>query len=466
MSKTILETEQKALEINLNDSIYGTFAEIGAGQEVARYFFQAGGSSGTIAKTMSAYDKTYSDAIYGIEESGRYVCENRIYKMLDHEFSLMENRLREEQPNTAFFAFANTVAAINYSRTIKGNGWMGIRFQVDPTKKANDFVLHVRMLDNDNHLQQDAIGILGVNMVYACFYKRDNIDEFLSSLMDDLEDRIFIDMVRLEGPDFQHLDHRLICLKMVKLKLTDVAIFGPDGKSLQAAEFLYKKPVLIVRSRFRPITVINWEMFNSGIKQFADDLSRDVNEVFLLPEITIEDLESEGKIDEKDFLERVSLLSHLNKVVVISNCSQHQKLINYLLDYRISHVGFVMSIWHLMDIIQEKYDKNKAGRLLSSFGNMFSRHVKVYAYPAIDEDTGQMVNAFNVDIPKDIDYLYKYLLEGKYISDIKEFTPEILTNYSKEVLRSLRTDEGEWEKLVPPGIAQVIKAQKLFGYKS
>lgn len=466
MANTFLETEQKALEINLNNSIYGTFAEIGAGQEVARYFFQAGGSSGTIAKTMSAYDKTYSDAIYGVEESGRYVCEARIYKMLDHEYGLMENRLRQERPITSFFAFANTVSALNYTRTIKGNGWMGLRFQLNHDTAPNDLVLHVRMLDNDNHLQQDAIGILGVNMVYAAFYYKDDLDKFLSSLMDDLEGRIFIDMVRLEGPDFQHIDHRILCMRMVKLGLTDVAMFGPDGRSLQAAEFLYKKSVLIVRSRFRPVTIINWEMFQSGIKQFSEDLGVVDHSVFLLLEITIDDLMSGGDINEQDYLERIELLTAMNKVVVISNCKQHQKFINYLLDYRIKDVGFVMSIWHLKDIIHEKYENHKDSRLLASFGAMFSKEVRIYAYPAIDEDNGELVNTRSIDIPKDIKYLYQHLLENNHITDMKEYSPEILQNYSKEVLRSLRTNEAGWENLVPPGIAEIIKKKQLFGYSN
>jgi hypothetical protein len=466
MSRTMLETEQKALEINLNDGVYGTFAEIGAGQEVARYFFQAGGSSGTIAKTMSAYDKTYSDAIYGVEDSGRYVCEARIYKMLDHEYGLMEERLRIERPETCFFAFANTVSALNYQRTIKGNGWMGLRFQLHPDSPPNDLVLHVRMLDNDNRLQQDAIGILGVNMVHAAYYKTDEVEKFLKSLIDDLQDRVFIDMIRLEGPDFTHIDHRLLSVSMVQLGLTDVCMFGPDGRQLQASEFLYKKSVLIVRSRFRPVTAINYEMFRSGTNQFCNDLQCNEKMVFPLAEITLEDLFSGGGFDEKDFLDRITLLSSMNLVVVISNCSQHQKLINYLLDYKIQNVGFVMSIWHLKDIIHEKYEVNKNSRLLASFGGMFSSQVHIYAYPAIDDDSGKLVTAATLEVPESIKYLYKHLLENKHISDIRDYTSEILQMYSKEVLRSLRGNEPGWERLLPPEAAQVIKEKNLFGFGS
>ncbi len=460
MAKALLETEQKALEINLDPNIYGTFAEIGAGQEVARYFFQAGGSSGTIAKTMSAYDKTYSDAIYGREPSGRYVSESRIYKMLDHEYDLMEERIRVERPETSFFSFANTVSAINYQRTIKGNGWMGLRFQTDPNAAPNNMVLHARMLDNDNRLQQDAIGILGVNLIYACYYFRDDMERFLSSLMDNLKDRIFIDMINLEGPEFEHVNHRLLCLDMVRLGLTDVVMFNPEGKCVQVSEFLYKKSVLIVRSRFRPVTVINWEMFNSGLKQFREDLHAD--DAYLLTEITLGDLQSKGYIDKKDFLDRVTALAALNQIVVISNCEQHQKLITYLLDYKIQNVGFVMSIWHLKDIIQEKFDQNKDGALIASFGDLFSKKVRIYAYPAYEEESGKLLKAAILPVPDGMQYLYLHLLQNKHIVDIKDFSPEILQVYSKEVLRSLRNNEPGWEEMVPPGIADLIKKENLF----
>jgi hypothetical protein len=465
MTPTFLETEQKALEINLDPRVYGTFAEIGAGQEVARYFFKAGGSSGTIAKTMSAYDKTYSDAIYGIEASGRYVCENRLYKMLDHEYGLLMDRLRNEREDTLFFAYANTVAAINYQRTIKGNGWMGLRFQHQADLPPNDFMLHVRMLDNDNQLQQDAIGILGVNMIYAAYYHRKDIDAFLLSLMDNLHGRIFIDMIRLEGPAFTEIDHRILCLKMVKFGLTDVAMFGPDARSLQAAEYLYKKNVLVVRSRFRPVTVMNWEMISQGFKQFVRDTKTEENRAAVLAEITLNDLESQGEIDLEDYLDRVALLGELNQVVVISNCTQHQKLINYLLDYKIALVGFVMSIWHLKDILFEKYERNKNGKLLAAFGSMFSSFVRIYAYPAFVEEDGSLLTVKDVQVPEDIADLYRFMLHNRLIVDFEDYNQENIKLYSREVLRSIKRNEQGWEKLVPQGTADFIKENQLFGYK-
>ena len=232
MALQALETEQKALEINLDDNIYGTFAEIGAGQEVARYFFQVGAAAGTIAKTISAYDKVYSDKIYGLETSGRYVCESRLYKMLDHEYDLMIERLENQRPNANFFVFADTIAAINYTKTIKGDGWLGLRFQLSPNGQPNDIVLHVKMLDNDNHLQQQAIGVLGVNLIYGCYKYHENPEMLIQSLMDGLHGRVAIDMLRLSGPNFEEVDNRWLCLMLVKHGLSDVAMFGPDGRSV------------------------------------------------------------------------------------------------------------------------------------------------------------------------------------------------------------------------------------------
>jgi len=252
----IIKTEQKALEINLNNMIYGTFAEIGAGQEVARNFFQVGAAAGTIAKTMSAYDKDFSDAIYGEEPSNRYVCESRLYKMLDHEYGLLEQRLEDKCELSTFFAFADTVAAINYSRTIKGNGWLGVRFQSRPCGPGNELVLHVKMLDNDNRLQQEAIGVLGVNMIYACFYKLDSPEEYIQSLMDGLDGRVSIDFVRVKGEAFAAVDNRLLNLYLVKHGFTDIAIIDQFKNSVHASEFLYKKDVMVVRGNFRPPTLV------------------------------------------------------------------------------------------------------------------------------------------------------------------------------------------------------------------
>ncbi len=459
-----MEPEQKALEINLNDKIYGAFAEIGAGQEVARYFFQAGGAAGTIAKSMSAYDKIFSDKIYGAEEHGRYVCMSRLYKMLDHEYNLMESRLRESRPGTNFFVFADTVSAINYQKTTKGEGWIGIRFQLSPNSKPNDLIVHVKMLDNDNKLQQQAVGILGVNMLYACYFKNDGIKGALLSFMDNLQGRVQVDMIRLNGEDFKHIDNRLLSLNLVKHNMTDVAMFGADGINIHPSEFLYKKQVLVVRGRFRPLNLVNEAMIVAGKSAFLEEEGVDPVKATVLTEMTIDDLMSEGSINKQDFLDRVTILNDLGFTVVISNCGQHQKLINYLLDYKINKIGFVMGIWHLQSIIEEKYEQNKDNRLLTAFGDLFTKQVKIFAYPSISHE-GNITKISSLKIPEGMKFLFQHLLANDQIEDLKIEDESILDIYSKDVFQNLKTKDVQWESKVPARVVALIKEKALFGYQ-
>ena len=465
MTRRTLETEQKALEINLDDRIYGAFAEIGAGQEVARHFFQVGAAAGTIAKSMSAYDKTVSDEIYGTEDKGkgRYVCEPRLYRMLGHEYQLMEGRLRDERPRQNFFAFADTVAAINYQKTIRGDGWLGLRFQLHPGSAPNDLVLHVRLLDNDNRLQQQAVGILGVNLVYGCFRFHHDPETLLQSLMDNLRGRVMIDMVRLQGPDFQSVDNRLICLWMIKNGLSEVAIFGPDGNSLHAGEFLYKKSVLIARGSYRPPTLVQEDMIRSAYEQFRAEPDVDAGNTFFLAEITLDNLRSDGELDERDFLDRADMLCALGQTVILSDCVQHKKLIAYFADYKVRRIGFAMGVRKLQNIIRETCENNP-DNLLSAFGELFPRNVRFYVYPAREKD-GALLNAKNVAVPQPMHFLYDHLLENQNIVDIQTFNPDILHIYHKDVLRMIREGEPGWEEKVPEEVAKMVKAKGLFGYR-
>ncbi len=464
MARQALETEQKALEINLNQQIYGTFAEIGAGQEVARYFFQVGAAAGTIAKTMSAYDKIYSDSIYGTEESGRYVCESRLYKMLDHEYELMNSRLQKERIDTNFFVFADTIAAMNYTKTIKGDGWLGIRFQLDPNSPPNEIVLHTRMLDNDNRLQQQAIGILGVNLLYACYYYNDNAEFMLQSLLDNLHGRIAIDMVRISGPDFKDLDNRWVALMLVKNKLTDVALFGPNGNMLHASEFLYKKNVMVVRGSFRPTTLVNEDMIKVAYEQFRRSPEVTSTNSFLLAEITMDNLLASGELDERDFLDRAELLCAMGHTVVISDCEAHQKLIKYLGNYKVKKLGLVVGVKQLLNVLDDKFKAFQNGRLLSAFGELFTTNVKMYVYPALQEGSGDLMCANNLPVPEGIKFLYQHLLDAHQIEDIQGFNKEILHIWSKTVLQLLKTDEEGWEKMVPEKAAILIREKCLFDF--
>ncbi len=456
-----LETEQKALEINLDPAIYGAFAEIGAGQEVARHFFQVGAAAGTIAKTMSAYDKTVSDEIYGPEPKGRYVCEPRLYKMLQHEYHLMEARLRAARPEQKFFAFADTVSAINFQKTVKGNGWLGLRFQLQPHAKTNDVVLHVRLLDNDNRLQQQAIGILGVNLIYGCFRLHHDPEMLLQSLLDNLHGRVAIDLVRLEGPDFAGVDNRLVCLWAVKNNLTDVIIFGPDGMPVHASEFLYKKSILIARGSYRPPTLVQQDMVRCAYAQFCAEPDVDPANAFFLTEITLDNLQAEGLLSEQDFMDRAEILSALGQTVILSNCLQHKKLIAYFRDYKVPRIGLAMGARKLQNIVRETYEHN-LDNLLSAFGELFLRHVRFYVYPAREADQGALLTAHTISIPSDIHFLYQHLLDHGNIVDVSGFDPGILHIFHKEVFRMIRRKEPGWEEKVPAEVARLIKEKRLF----
>jgi hypothetical protein len=464
MKRQALEPEQKALEINLDDRIYGTFSEIGAGQEVARHFFQAGAAAGTIAKTMSAYDKIYSDQIYGPEPTGRYVCEARLYKMLDHECRLLDERLSDDRPESTFFTFADTVSAINYHKTIKGDGWLGIRFQVEPRGEYNDIVLHVKMLDNSNGLQQQAIGILGVNLIYGAFryYKAPEI--LARSLMDSLDGRLQVDMIRMTGPAFNGLDNRLLTLYLVKNGLCDVSMFDAKGQPVHGSEFLYRRSVLMLRGSFRPATLVNEDMLRASTIQFKREPDVEPRKSQVLTEITIENLASDGEIDEQDFLDRAEILCEMGHTVVISNCDVYSKLINYLSDFKVQKVGLVIGARVLLDLINDKYYNYSDGRLLAAFGDLFQKNVKVYVYPILQEGTAELMTAQNLPIPNEITFLYKHLTDREQIVDIVGFNRAVLNIFSKTILEMIENDEDGWEVYVPKNIAKLIKEKSLFKY--
>lgn len=467
MNHQILKTEQKALEINLDQAIYGTFAEIGAGQEVARIFFQVGAAAGTIAKTMSAYDKIYSDRIYGKEPSGRYVCESRVYKMLDHEYDLMVERLQENRPECTFFVFADTVSAINYSKTIKGNGWLGVRFQLTPNSAPNDLVLHVKMQDNNSILQQEAVGILGVNMIYSCYFYKDDPKAFVASLHDGLENRVQIDMIRLTGPDFEDVDNRLLGLYLVNFGLTEVTMIGPDKQSVHASEFLYKRSLMVVRGHFRPPTLVTLDVIKSSFEQFMQEEDVDPNKSFIVSELTLENLGKGAEIDEQDFLDRADLLCALGQTFIISNCSNHQRLINYLSDYKIKKLGLVIGIHELHEIIVEKYESNRDGRLLVAFGELFSRNILIYAYPALkNQDSDEIVDAHNLMVPDGIHFLYKHLVDGEQIIPVTNYNKENLHIFPHMVFDSIKNGDDKWESMVPEKFVDIIKKKGLFSNRT
>jgi len=466
MAREILKPEQKALNINLDKTIYGTFAEIGAGQEVARNFFKVGAAAGTIAKTMSAYDKSYSDAIYGPEKSGRYVCESRLYKMLDHEFKLLEERLVDTNDTTKFFVFAGTVSAINYSRTIKGSGWMGVRFQLDPNGKPNDLIIHVKMKDRNNLLQQEAIGLLGVNMMYACYYYHDDLEGFVESLVDGIKGRVEVDMMRLSGPDYTHVKQSLLSLDLVKHGLTEVAMFDANGLGIHASEFLYKKPLVVVRGHFQPPTKVTQDVLDSSLVQFKQEPDVDAKKARVVAELTLDNLIKDGEISDLDFIERADAIGSLDYITIISNCSNHQRLINYLQDYKVTKLGLVIGILELKELIEKKYDENKDGRLLVAFGELFTRSISIYVYPAINTETGNLLTLNNLKVPEGMEFLYKYLLESKQLIPIQGYNEAQLKIFPHDIREKIANNTDGWKDGVPSTVAELIEKRGMFSFNT
>lgn len=462
----ILSPTQKALQINLDSAIYGTFAEIGAGQEVVRHFFRAGGASGTIAKTMSAYDKDFSDAIYGKEVDGRYVSKSRLKKILKQEYGLIESRLnREEHPDKKYFSFANTLATINYTKTVKGHGWMGCRFQTSADGGYNEVIFHVRLNDSDAKLQQETIGVMGTNLIYACFNHYKEPKTFIKSLYDNLtRDNLELDMIHMEGPDFENVDNRLLSLTLVKEGMTDAVIFGPDGKNQQPSDVLYKKNILTIRGSFRPVTKVNLDMMENGYKAFIEENKVEKDNVQLLFEITLSNLKMEGDIDEKDFLDRADILCSLGHSVLISNYKQYYKLIEYFSNYTKARMGLIIGVNNLLEIFDEKYYRNLNGGILEAFGILFTRDLKIYLYPYQAEASDELLNSKNIPIHRRLRPLYDYLLKNGKIKDLK-FNASVLQIFSRDILNKIKKKKDGWEEGVPDGVSEIILDKKLFGVK-
>lgn len=465
MERKKLSAQEKALQINLSRAIYGSFAEIGAGQEIAANFFKVGGASGTVAKTMSAYDMKFSDAIYG--QCERYVCEDRLLRMLDHEYPLLPERLPHRIESTRFFALADTVEALNFERTNQGHGWIGLRFQLRPQSKPNECVIHVKMHDNDPLQQQIALGIVGVNLLYGCMFLS-SPEEIMLSLMDNLTvRRIEVDMFRLSGPDFEHVDNRLMALKLVKSGMTKAAMFGPDGNVMHPSEVLYKKNVLVLRGRFRPVTHVNVDMLLTSRRHFKNEADVDKSKIVVLTELTLNDLSLDGNIDEQDFLHRADIICSLGQNVLISNYFEYYRLVDYLSKItRGKKTGLVLGIYALQKIFEEKTYENLRGGILEAFGHLFGTNVKLYIYPATRKDSNQLftLKDFEDQLPENQKSLFRYLMANNKLEDIQGANVNNLHIISDNVLAMVRKGEAGWEKFVPHKVVEAIKKDGLFGY--
>jgi hypothetical protein len=464
MDRVKLDTHQKALEINLDPTKYGTFAEIGAGQEVARWFFRVGGAAGTIAKSMSAYDMIVSDAIYGPTE--RYVSRSRLNKMLEYEYQLQYERLSAKRGDTTkFFVFADTVTARGFKNRDESHGWMGICFQTEPRAEPSQIIIHVRMLDRENLQQQEALGIMGVNLVHSALYRFAEPVFLLTSLLDNLtRERVEVDMVKFTGPAFQHVDNRLMSLQLVESGLADSAMFTADGEVVQAAEVLYNKAILVERGSFRPVTRTTFDMLTCAQAQFVQEPGVQGDHLLVIMEMTMRNLATESGIDQKDFLDRVDILCRLGKPVLISNYGEYYRLAQYLFRSTKKMIGLVMGIPSLKEIFEEKYYADLEGGILESFGRLFKNALKLYVYPSQDPKTGSIITANNLRVAPHLQHLYAYLLENHFIQAVKDYNECYLPIYSREVLKMIKAGETGWEIMVPPQVASIIKERKMFGF--
>lgn len=457
--------KDKALRINLNENIYGTFAEIGAGQETVRHFFRAGGSSGTIAKAMSAYDKDFSDAVYGEERDGRYVTESRLKKMLHHEVGLIEKRLdREKHPNKMFFSYANTVATIDFAKQFKGHGWVGISYQIEPDEEYNEIILHIRFKETDVRLQQETLGILGVNLIYGAYYKYDDPKKLLRYLYDHLDkDQLEIDTINFSGPRFKDVDNRLMSLQLVKYGMTDAVMFNPNGKNILPAAILYKKNILALRGSFRPVTKVNMDMYKKSLEMFINENKVDEKNTLVIFEITLSNLRSDGEIDERDFMDRAELLCSLGQTVMISNFQEYYKVVEYFSNYTKARMGLAMGVNNLVDIFDEKYYRHLSGGILEAFGKLFFRDMKVFLYPMLDEE-GELTTSLNLKVHPRMKELYKFFKFNGKVLDIENYDPDNLEVFSREVLKMIHNGKTGWEHMLPEGVADLIKKDRLFSY--
>ena len=467
-----LTTEQKALAINLDKFKYGAIAEIGAGQEVARQFFRVGAAAGTIAKSMSAYDMQVSDDIYG--QVGRYVSRERLQQMLEKEYTQVLERLQAVRPkNSTFFSYAATVTARSYGNRNESHGWVGVRLQLHPGAEPSDIILHVRMLDDENADQCEALGIFGINLIYGAFYYFNNPKWIIESLTDSIGfDRIEVDSIEFSGPYFEETENRLMNLHLIRSWLTRAVIFNAEGQVVIPGELFYKKNALLIRGSFKPVTTVNVNMMQAGMQQFLKVGGVSENQVVTLAEITMNTLVSGDKVDDADFLARVDLLTALGYTVIISDYVRFFRLRAYLRQFTQKQIGIVLSVRDFDYLFDEKYYEGLEGGILEAFGKLFPDNTHVYVYPSRQSNNStesvaeDLITLANVDVPKHLQHLFAHVVESGKMIPIEEFDESLLHIDSRQVLAQLRKNTGDWQQAVPELVAEQITDRCLLGFDS
>lgn len=429
MAREIFETKRKALKINLNPEIYGTFAEIGAGQEVARNFFNAGAASGTIAKTMSAYDMAFSDAIYGEETDGRYVSRTRVKKMISHEFDLLTERLHgDKYCNKKFFAFADTVTTLNFTKTNEPHGWIGLRFQHEVGGPTNDIIVHIRLLDSDNQLQQKVLGIIGVNLLFAAYYYAEDVQTMIESLVDNLSvGSVEIDLVKLDGPLFENVNQRLINLYLIAKGFAKAAIFQPNGKAVQIKDYLYKKNIILLRTKYRQKSLPNFDLFNLAVEQFKKNTGAKDSDTIVLIEVlmgnVLEDTHEITDEDLQEFASRADELCATGNTIIVSNFRRNNHLAEFISNFKPKNIGIATNVYNLKNIFNsDNYNKELyTNELLSYISGMFNKNVKLYAYPYLLKKENKIITTQNMPVSEEAKPLFEFLIKNGYIIDIENY---------------------------------------------
>jgi hypothetical protein len=465
MDHAASSTAQKALALNLDATTYGTFAEIGGGQEVARWFFSVGGAAGTVAKTISAYDMAVSDALYG--PARRYVSRERLEAMLEREFVHLRDQLGPGRGGTKrFFAFADTVATRNYHNPGNGRGWLGVRFQTRPREEPSEVIVHAHLCDSTAARQQEALGVLGVNLIYGAFFRRNDPPDLIASLMDELSrERVELDMIKFSGPAFPGVDNRLMSLQLVERGLTDAAMFTASGEVVQPSEVLYKKPILVERGSFRPATKLNLDLLHRALDQFLQEPSVRGQQPVVLAEMTLRSLIPEPDVGHRDFLARADILRALGFDVLISRFEPYYQLAEYLAGYTDGLIGIAVGLPTVRQIADEKHFTDLPGGVLESAGRLFKRSVKMYVYPTRDLLSGRIQTVEQAPVPPPWHHLHDLLLEIGRIEPIRGYDESYLSIHTPDVLARLQRGDPSWELMVPNAAAEIIKAENLFGWQ-
>lgn len=462
---TKLSTKEKSVHINIDSKYYGAIAEIGGGQETARHLFQAGGASNTVAKSISAYDKLFSDHFYNQGTPSRYVAEDRLRKMVDYEYDELIEIL-DKKNSKKFFAFANTVETLNFTKTNQGNGWLGIAVEGTDRYRPNKFFIHVKLHENDTLLQQYTLGALGINLIYGGLFMWDDPNKILLSLLDNLDtDRVEVDYVYVEGPDMALVDNRLLNLMLVNNDMTPAIMFDQSGKVQQPSDMLYKKNVLLMRGYFRPINNLLMEFIEDSLAIFKRDEDYKPDNTIAFCEISLKYLMQNEKVDEKDFLHRVDLLNMMGQSVMITKFYRYFQIVKYLGQFKLIKLRIVVGLPTFDKILDSSNYTDLGGGLLEAMGALFQKNVKAYLYPYYDSNTGEVIYPEDSHFSQENKLLWQYLNETKKIIVLKSIQSKNLEIRSEHITQLIEDGDDSFINYVPEKVFSHIKSNQLFGYK-